>query len=166
DATEQSRALDVMAGVAKHDPDRLAQILQPHVHRAECPGWLRRFVRFANVHESRPIFELLLDAVRSRIYEGAEHELWLSTHDLAQHQPAWAVELLTAHLVDRPGAMSLDADGKVAALLDRDHSVISLAQQGARGAPQTFCETIIPYMLRVMAATAYESKHDRPLLDK
>ncbi|GIH62861.1 hypothetical protein [Microbispora siamensis] len=166
DATEQSRALDVMVGVAKHDPDRLAQILQPHTDRAAYPSWLRWVVRFANVYESRPIFELLLEAVRSGAYESAEHELWLSTHDLGKHQPAWAVELLAAYLVDRPGAMSLDADGKVAALLDRDHSVISLAQQGAHGAPETFCETIIPYMLRVMAATPLESKHNRPLRDR
>lgn len=164
--TEQSRAIDIMAGASKHDPDRLAQILTPRTGATSYPNWLRWIVRFADVHESRPLFELLLDAVRGDRYEEANHELWLSTHDLGDHQPAWAVELLAAHLIDRPGAWALDDGGKVAALLDRDHSAIKLVQLGAAGAPQLFCDLIIPYMLRVMAATAYESNHERPLLDK
>ncbi|MEO3862901.1 hypothetical protein [Acrocarpospora sp. B8E8] len=166
DATNQSRALDVMVGAAKHDPDRLAQILQPHATHVAYPNWLQWVVRFADVHESRPLFDLLLGAVRSGKYQGAERELWLSTHDLGEHQPAWAVELLAAHLVDRPDALTLDDSGKVAALFDRDHSAIKLVQLGAVGAPQLFCDLIILYMLQVMAATAYESNYERPLLDR
>ncbi|MEV5413509.1 hypothetical protein AB0K60_32340 [Thermopolyspora sp. NPDC052614] len=166
DEAAQGRALEVMSSGAKYDPGRMADLLRPHVAIGAYPSWLQWVVRFADIHKSRPLFELLLDAVRRGQYDTAEHELWLSAHDLGEHQPAWAVELIAAYLVDRPGAMQLNSNGKVAALLDRDHSAIKLVQLGATEAPQLFCDLLLPYMLRVMAATAYESSHERPLLDR
>lgn len=164
--SEQSQALGIMAGSAKQQPDRMAQLLQPHTHRVTYPSWLRRVTRFADVHQSRALFDLILDAVRSGQYENAERELWVSVHGLGEHQPAWAVELLAAHLVDRPDALALDSAGQVAALLDQEHGAIELAKLGAAGAPLLFCNLFVPYMLRVMALTAYEPKDERPIMDR
>ncbi|MGZ2358553.1 hypothetical protein LRE75_17915 [Streptomyces sp. 372A] len=165
-ADEQAHAVEIMGSAAKTNPDRLVALLQPHLTNSDFPGWLQWIVRFADVRESRPLFDLLLNAVRSGQYSGqAENELWYSTHGLAQHQPAWAAELLAAYLVDRPNAMALESSGKVAALLGREHSAIELVRHGAEGAPETFCTLMLPYMLRVMEVAAYEDdelpKHDR-----
>ncbi|MFD5847466.1 NACHT domain-containing protein [Streptomyces chartreusis] len=163
---EQARAVEIMGSAAKTNPDRLAELLLPHRTNTDFPGWLQWVIRFADVYESRPLFDLLLNSVRDGQYSGeAENELWYSTHGLAQHQPAWAVELLAAYLVDRPNAMALESSDKVAALLGREHSAIELARHGAEGAPGTFCTVMLPYMLRVMEVTAYGDdelpKHDR-----
>ncbi len=150
-------ALNVMVGAAKHRPDRIAELLQPYAGRAEKYGdWLSWIVRLANVHESRPLFNLLLDAIRSGEVSSYGHYVWMFTHDLAEHQPTWAVELLTVHLVLRPEARTRDDAGKVVTLLDRDHALIRMVGQAAVGAPQEFCELLIPYMLTVMRLTERE----------
>ncbi|MFI6651735.1 hypothetical protein ACIBI8_29535 [Streptomyces sp. NPDC050529] len=163
---EKEHALEIMVGAAKTNPDRLAEILQAHTADSTFPAWLRWVARFADVHESRALFDLVLHAVRNGQYDGnAEGDLWLSSHDLAQHQPAWAVELLAAYLADRPNSMALGSNDKVAALLTREHSAIELARLGAEGAPGPFANLLLPYMLRVMEATAYESD-ERPTQDR
>ncbi|AVT40285.1 ATP-binding protein [Plantactinospora sp. BB1] len=166
DQADQAHALDVMAAAAKRYPDRLAQILRPHVTKAEYPSWLQWVIRFADLHESRAIFDLVKEAVRDGKLDGAEREVWLAADDLGGHQPAWAVELLAAYLVDRPGAMALNNECKVVALLDRDHSAVKLVTLAATGAPQLFCELIVPYILRVTALTAYEDQEKLPLRDR
>ncbi|MFC1402419.1 MULTISPECIES: ATP-binding protein [Streptacidiphilus] len=164
---EQARALEIMTSTVKQNPDRLAQILRPYIAEPAYPNWLRWVARFTDLGESRPMFDLVLDAVRDGKYGSPSEELWLSAHQLGQQQPAWAVELLAAYLVDRPEAMALGSDGKVAALLDRDHTATELARLGAAGAPQQFCDLLLPYMLRVMATTAYDTSDDhRPVRDR
>ncbi|WP_105970464.1 NACHT domain-containing protein [Streptomyces geranii] len=166
DEAAQGRAIDIMVGAAKTNPDRLAVILDADKAAPEHPQRLLWVTRFSDLYRSRPLFELLLDAVRSGHYAARTDELWLSAHDLGKHEPGWVVELLAAHLVDRPDAMAVDDNGKVETLLDRDYSVIRLVQIAAVGAPEIFCERLIPYMLQVMAATAYENGEDRPARDR
>ncbi|MFE6502399.1 NACHT domain-containing protein [Kitasatospora sp. NPDC057738] len=166
DGAEIGRALEIMGGAAKVYPDRLAALLQAYVTESDFPARLRWVTRFADIHESRPLFELVLHAVRNGHYDGdAEHDLWISSHDLAEHQPAWAVELLAAYLADRPNSMVVDSNNKVAALVSREHSAIELVRLGAEGAPGSFCDLLLPYMLRVMAVTSYEGD-ERPTFDR
>ena len=164
DKAAQARALEMMTSAARHNPDRVAQILQPHVAVEAYPSWLPLVVQFRSLHKSRLLFELLLDAVHSGQYDTAKYGLWLSAADLAKYQPKWAVELLAAYL-DRPGAMQLSGK-KVAALLNTDRRAIEMVQLGAAGAPRSFCDLLLPYMLQVMATTAYESNHEQSLLDE
>lgn len=114
-------------------------------------------VRFAEVHESRRLFDLLLDAIRSGSLKDYGHNLWAFLYDLAKYQPSWAVEALAVHLVIRPGALNLGNNGTVETLLDRDDAIIRMVSQAAEGAPKDFCELLIPYMLAVMRVTAYET---------
>ncbi|MFJ9351539.1 hypothetical protein [Streptomyces sp. NPDC101237] len=167
DQDYQGRAIDIMVGAAKSDPDRLAAILGARKAAPEYPQWLLWVTRICDLYRSRSLFELVLDSVRSGQYSTRTDELWLAAHDLGKHEPEWAVELLAAHLVDRPDAMVVDDKGKVEALLDRDYSVIQLVQLAAAGAPELFCELLIPYTLQVMAVTAYaEDDDNRPRRDR
>ena len=154
DQQSHNHALNVMLGGVKSRPDRIAEILRPYAGRAaDYGGWLLWVVRFADVHTSRPLFDLLLDAIRSGEVKDYGHSLWMFTYDLAKHEPVWAVELLAVHLVLRPNALAVDESGKIAALDDRDDAIIRLTVQAAEGAPQTFCEMFLPYMLAVMRMT-------------
>lgn len=155
DGEEGNRAIDIMIGGVKAKPDRIAALLAPHQGRAgHYSHWLLCMVRFADVHQSRQLFNLLLGAIRSGEIADYGHNLWLFTYDLAKHQPTWAVELLAVHLVLRPNALALDDDGNVAALIDQDDALIRLVTQAASGAPRAFCETLVPYLLAVMKVTA------------
>jgi hypothetical protein len=161
-----SRALEVMAGAAKERPDRMAEVLAPYAGRAARFGdWLRWIVRFADLYNSRPLFDLVLDAVRRGDYDGLEHQLWLSVYGLGDHQPAWGVELLAAYLNDRPAAFSLAPGDRVSALLSTEHSAIKLASLGAANAPRVFCDLLLPYMLQVMKLTEHDAEKP-PVLDR
>src|SRR5262245_57234944 len=93
-------------------------------------------------------------AVSRGEYDGHGQGLFIFIHDLGKQQADWAVELLVAYLVDRPGAMNLDSSGRVTALQLRDHSAIELVSEAASGAPAAFAQVFIPYMQRVMRLTA------------
>lgn len=154
DEAVQWRALQVLAAVVKKRGDRVAQLIEPHAGRASSYlTWLTWVTRFANVHESRALFDLMLAAVRRGDYNGYEQALWLAVFNLGQHQPTWAVELLTAWLDDRPGALDLDAGGRVSALQTSEHNVVELARSAAERASLVYCQALVPYLLRVMALT-------------
>jgi hypothetical protein len=157
DEDYQNRALEIMVGGVKERPDRIAQLLAPHAgHVERYPVWLRWIIRLANVHASRALFELVLAAVRRGEYDGRDQELFLSLYGLGKQQPAWAVDLLGAFLIERPGSLTLDSSGRVAALASHEHGAIELVNDAAAGSPRRFCERLVPYLLRVMALTAFE----------
>lgn len=152
----QSRAMEVILGGVKERPDRIAELLAPHAGKAEqYSSWLRWVTRFADVYKSWALFELVETGVARGDYDGHEGELFISVHGLGQQRPEWAIELLVAYIVERPGAMNLDSSGNVVALQLTDYSAIGLIGEAASGAPAAFAQAFIPYMQRVMAITAF-----------
>jgi hypothetical protein len=154
-----------MTGAARTMPDRLAELLNQHTEHPNYPAWLRWVVRFADLATSRPLFDLFLDAIRTGVYAGYEKQMWLEVYNLPETQPGRAAEILHAYLVDRPGAWDLDDQGKVLALQSREHSAAHLTRRAAEGAPQEFCDALLPYMLQVMESTAYEREREGPRPD-
>ncbi len=166
DQSEQQQALDMIVPAAKAHPDRLADLLAPHAgHHDSYVSWLAWATRFANLYESRSLFELVLDAVRRGDYAGREQSLWQASHGIGQNRPQWAIELLTAYLVDRPGALDMNTAGQVAALGSAERSLLELAGQGAGGAPRSFCRLLLPYLLQVMQLTESDPAR-RPVADR
>ncbi|MBL1085912.1 ATP-binding protein [Streptomyces actinomycinicus] len=166
DARERDWAVRMMAAAAGTFPDRLARLLEPHT---SDPGHGSRFawiLRFARLAGSRRLFDLLLDSVRSGLFTGREHDLWTSACDLAAQEPAWAVELLGVLLTERPDALQLDDQGRVAVLLSRDHWALRLVAAAALGAPEEFCARLLPVLLDVMAATACPPRAARLVFDR
>lgn len=154
DEEQFGRAAEVMLSVTKERPDRLAELLESVQAHETFPG-LMRFISFrVDVHESQPFFRLTLAAVRSGVFDDAAHDLFLTSHELGDQQPEWAVELLSAWLAERPGALDLDAEGKVSALDGRDHGTQEIIAATAKGAPGAFAEFAVPYLLEVMALTS------------
>ncbi|MGW0495774.1 hypothetical protein ACWD0Z_10195 [Streptomyces sp. NPDC003007] len=166
DESEQGRALEIMGGAGRVHATRLAEILEPHASDSTFPSWLRWIARYSDVHKSRLLFDMLLNAVRDGHYDDMDHDLWFSAHDLAEHQPAWAAELLAVWLSERPDAMEQDEQQKIVALLSRDHSQIEMTKKAAAGAAQRFCELLLPYMLRVMEATALPARRHPIIADR
>lgn len=156
---EQNRAVDILGAAARINPTRIAEILAPLRERAEYHNWLLRIARIAELYVSRQFFDLVLDAVRLGAADGHESELWLASHNLADHEPGWAVDLLEAYFIDRPDAFLPDGEGKVATLTQREHSLADMIRKAASSDPAKFVEVLLPYMTRVMAMTAED---DRP----
>ncbi|MEU0692090.1 NACHT domain-containing protein [Streptomyces uncialis] len=165
DPQERAWALRIMTGAVKKYPDRVAELLVPHTAHPEYLPWLLGITRFAEVGDSRPLFDLLLSTVRAGQCAAYERALWVSVRDLGQQQPEWAVELLVAHLSERPDALRLDDHQRVIALLSRDHLALRLVEHASTGAPTSFCTRLLPVLLLVMATTAHPARAGWPVSD-
>jgi hypothetical protein len=168
DYAAETHVMDLVPTVAKQRADRLAELISPYAGRADhYLHWLAWVSRFANVYESRPLFELMVDAVRRGQYDGREGALWQVVYGLGQHQPAWAVELLAAWVVDRTGALDLsdEADDRLSILHETEHNLVELVPGGAEGAPTLYVELLVPYLLRVMSLTETDTTR-RPIPDR
>lgn len=166
DARERDWGVRMMVAAVGVFPDRVSRLLEPHISDPRYGSWLTRIVLFARLADSRRLFDLLLDSVRAGLFTGREHGLWMSVGDLAAEEPAWAVELLGVLLADRPDALALDDQGRVAVLLTREHAALRLVADAALGAPEEFCARLLPVLLGVMTATAYPPRAGWPVLDK
>jgi hypothetical protein len=166
DQAEQSRALEIILGSVKDRPDRIAQLIAPHAGlAANYPNWLRWTAGVADLHTSRALLDLVIDALRRGEYEEQDQYLWLSAYNLANHEPTWAIDLLSAYLTEQPHSFSLDSAGQIELLQSTDHAAIELVTKAADRAPQAFCESLLPYVQRVMQLTEYDSEQ-HPIGDR
>ncbi|MFI9250019.1 NACHT domain-containing protein [Streptomyces sp. NPDC053069] len=166
DERERDWGVRMMVAAADTFPARVARLLEPHTTDPRYGSWLTRTVLFARLADSRQLFDLLLDSVRAGLFTSCERSLWLSVRDLAAEEPAWAVELLGVLLADRPDALRLGDQDRVAVLLTRDHAALRVVAAAASGAPEEFCLRLLPVLLGVMTATAFPPQAGWPVLDK
>lgn len=166
DPTLQQRAVNLMMGAVKELPDEVAKLLGARQSASEYGDWLRWIARFSDLFLSRPLFELILAAVREGVFDAAEHELWMAVHDVAKRRPLWAIELITARVIEHADALALDESGKVGLLSLREYGASELVRETAATEPLAFVQTVVPYLRRVMAATAYEPRPDDPIYDR
>jgi hypothetical protein len=137
--------------------------------RCSAPDYLDRLrwvLRRAELHRNRPVFELMLEAVRSGDLDLADDNLSLAAHDLAVHEPHWVIELLGACFVESPLALVTDDDGKIEILGRRNYGLTKLIKESSKFEPQAFAETLVPYLLAVMRETAHERHEDFLITDR
>lgn len=163
DLALRGRAVDIMVSAVGERVEQVAELLDGLPRDAEFPKVLLWVARFAPVERSRLFFEMLLRLTRSGELDGNEDGLWQDVHGLGQSQPPWAVELLVAFLQERPAALAQGADGKITDLGGRGRGLTELVGAAAAGAPRSFSEGLLPYMLAAMAATS--SGEEAPLRD-
>ncbi|ASE10951.1 hypothetical protein [Kocuria rhizophila] len=166
DSALQARALNLMLSGTKDEPARVAGLLHTRRSAPQHLDWVRWTVGRADAHRSRELFDELLAAVRAGGFDEAGRELWLTVHDLAEHEPLWAIELIQARIIDHPEGLQLNDDGSVALLKIHDYSAAELVREAATAEPLAFAQTVVPYLLRVMAASAYEPRPNGPIPDR
>jgi hypothetical protein len=156
-------ALDIMGAAAAAEPGRMAELLAAHRGQPPYASWLRWITRYADLAVDRTLFELVAEAVVQGEWKGHEGDLWLSARGLGGRRPAWGCELLHAFLARRPESLAKDGH-YVIDLKSRDHGFLDLIKTSAERAPRVFCDLLLPWMLRAMAAA--ESDSDvRPVED-
>lgn len=165
DEDMRNHALSTMASAVKEYPESIAALLGSRKTAPDYYDWLRWITCFTDVFHDRQLFTLVLEGVRQGAYDAAEHELWLMTHDLAKHEPLWAIELLQARLIDHVDSLTLNEKGKVALLGIREYSAAELVKDAADAESLAFVQTVVPYLRQVMAATAMEERDDQPIYD-
>lgn len=165
DQTLRERGITFLANAGADNSRVVAELLLARRDAPEYLTWLRWLTQRADLHENRPLFDLLLNAVRSGDLDPIDKNLWLSAHDLATHEPLWAIDLLSACFIDSPSALETGRDGKVTILGLHDYSATELIKETSKLEPQAFAESVVPHLLAVMQATSLERRHDSPLYD-
>lgn len=166
DEDMRNHALNTMTSAVKEYPVSIAALLGERRSAPEYLDWLRWISCFADVFRARQLFDLVLEVVRQGAYDAAEDELWLTVHDLAKHEPLWAIELLQARLIDHADALTLNERGRVAILGMRDYDTAELVKDAADAEPLAFVQAMVPYLRQVMAATAVAPRDDKPIRDQ
>lgn len=166
DAALRDRSVSLMGNAG---PDHCAEVAAILISRNKSPDyvmWLRSVTGRADIHLCRPLFELLLGAVRAGEITPTDQSLWLLTHELAEHKPLWGIELLKACFVESPSALALDSDGKLALLGMNEYSTTQMIEAASKAEPQAFAEAFVPHLLAVMEATHYDGFEEDLLRDR
>lgn len=166
DEDMRNHALNMMARAVEEHPESIAVLLAGYKSAPEYLDWLRWISRFADMWRDWQLFSLVLEGVRQGAYDNVEDELWLTMHDLAKHEPLWAIELLQARLIDHGDALTLNEGGEVPVLATREYLATELVKDAADAQPLAFVQTIVPYLRQVMAATAMDGRNDTPICDR
>lgn len=168
-----NRTVLVLRAVQQLLPDRVAELLEPHVGESE--NWNKRIafvMQWSSLSGSRRFFDLFLRSIDEGIFDdvrgpiASNNDFWDLSYKLPEEHPAWACEVI-GHFYNKMLAVSYAAVGvdpaiHIAALIQdsaRDrHDDYFL--KAARGAPLVFVEQVLPFMQRVMELTT--RKIDEP----
>lgn len=149
-------ALWALTGMTSRFADEAAELLHAMPTDEAWPSRLRRFMRAADIHAGRPLFDLFLKAVADGYYDGdSAHGLWDTMRGLGALRPEWATEVVSLLLhralatgTDNPFTLSGPLAGAPHALSDQ--TVRGLAW----GAPAAFAEGILPHILEIVRRNA------------
>lgn len=166
DVTHRDRSVTFLGNASTEHCAEVADLLMARSQSPDYVNWLRWVTQRADLHHCRPLFDLLLVAVRSGDITPTDQDLWLSAHDLAEHQPLWAIELLKVCFVDNPSALVLDSDGKVALLDSHEYGAIEMIDAACKAEPKAFADAFVPHLLAVMEATHYNGSEQELLRDR
>ena len=162
----QQRAIDLMSDAVEDRTKEVTELLSSRQGASEYSNWLRRIARVAKIHRHRPLFELLLVAIRENRFDAYTRELWLSVFDLAKHKPLWAIELIQGRVVDHSEGIQLNENGRVSLLNLREPRLAMLVRESAEAEPMAFAQAVVPYLCRVMTITEYEPRANTPIRDR
>jgi hypothetical protein len=134
----------------KHEPDRVAELLEPYLG---LPAWHNRIAYVlsrADLHTGRRFFELFLKAVDKGILD--EADMGMDLYDLPDKNPEWACEALYHYLKRRQernlfGANELFDPFSRSASSNYDEELFT---KSAQRAPKAFVTQLLPFMLKLM----------------
>jgi hypothetical protein len=167
------RAVSVLRSNQRERPARVAELLEPFVN--ESDDWNRRLVglvQWANLATNRRFFELALHLIDAGVLDNARgaiarnSDFWDVGYGL-EERAQWAVEYLERYLTRQ---LDVANERGVTNPFDRAEGTIPDATHNeqffidtAEAAPEEFANRILPFVLRVAAATA-EDEHENERL--
>ena len=161
DSKLEQRAVWVIGMAGSARPGRAGELLAPLADRPDFVKWLPWVAQTIDLAADRRFFEAFLGALRRGQLDEYELGLFSAVLSLGESAPAWLVEVLSAWLVERPGAHgSRRRRGRRPALGERRSVRADPAR--AEGAPEEFAERLLPYMQQVMALTEQGDAIPRP----
>ena len=154
--------LSLNNAVDDHD-EIVAKLLTERCNIPKNSEQILRFLSWAEIYKSRPLFEILLDLAQSSDLSLDDKELWILFISLAEHKPRWMIELLTVCLKN---ALNIKLNNEIVAFSSYNNGFNRNIEQLSKLEPKLFVEAIIPYLLDAMYRTEKTSVlHDKLLSD-
>ncbi len=169
--TTVNMATQLLGTVINDRPDQVIELLRHHDDGETL--WRDRIayvIRFGDVQNSRPLFDLLLDMLRRDAFSAsADHDAWLYGHELPETQPSWAAELLAA-LLQRAAARAR-ADGEAHAMhaaspLEHEYTAIEFISKLGETDPGFLLSVGLPFILDVIDNDLAVTPESDPLPDR
>ncbi len=154
DPALQRRATDVLRSSVNDRPDEVAQLLTDAEEEIDTGPLLGEVLRIVEINSSRPLFDLVLQALNAGALRHPREDFWLPLHNLGKSHPAWAAEAVAHYLVHRQDAWTLTEDGRVDGWRYSNHWADELISGAANGAPAQYCEQVLPHLLYAAHLTA------------
>ncbi|HEY9853869.1 MAG TPA: ATP-binding protein [Leptolyngbyaceae cyanobacterium] len=157
-------------------PDRISELVEPYIGVSEI--WrnrLNELVQRAELTTGERFFKLFLRLIDEGILDQKKEiiddtrDFWMRIYSLAQKRPKWACEAIS-HYLNRYLALSLATEEpnlfhRKSGTLPHSQFAKQVLTKSARNAPTTFIKYLLPFMLRVMEATALR-EGNLPWLDR
>ena len=152
--------------------ERVAEMMEPFVGRAEWRARLRYLMEGRNLEKSRRFFDLFLRLLEDGTLDDARDRFasngtfWLMLHPLAEERPAWCAEV-AAKWLDRKVVLAKAAPEFFDSghLELNDNFGVDDLFKSAQGNPKAFLEHVLPSVLRSARMFLYdedeEFSHDR-----
>lgn len=146
----------------RREPDTAAKLLEPYV--GSGGDWHRRleaFATWADVSESRRLFDLLLRLIEDGTLDNARGPIaenstfWSLFHGLEKKQPAWVGELLACRA--RRRLVILKEKGDVPSnlqLFGHDSRAARMFAKASELAPLAFAKHVLPVVIEISDLTA------------
>ena len=162
-----NRAMWLLQGVLRSRADRVAELLIPFLDCSE--RWNQRVVSIvlsSDLAGSRKLFDLALNLVQAGAMDdslGLEDALaqpWHLVHTLAGKNPEWACELIAA-CCNRLMALALanHNTNPFADVMGRQGSENLAVREAADGAPRTFIELLLPFLVDVLERSTDQDRN-------
>ncbi|MFB2895075.1 NACHT domain-containing NTPase [Aerosakkonemataceae cyanobacterium BLCC-F50] len=157
-------------------PDLVAELVEPFIGVSEA--WCNRLnflVQRAELTTGERFFQLFLRLIDEGILDQTKEivdetrDFWMRIYSLAQKQPEWACEAIS-HYLNRYLALSLGTGEPnlfhwKSGALPHSQFAKQVLTKSARNVPTKFIKYLLPFMLRVMEATALREGNP-PWLDR
>lgn len=150
--------------VQKHEPDRVAELLELYIRLPEWRNRIAYVMSGADLHTGRRFFELFLKAIDQGILD--ESDVGTDLYDLPDKNPEWACEALYHYLKrcqerNLFGAYEIFDPWSRRARNNHDEELFT---KSAQRAPGTFVTKLLPFMLKLMQDLA-EQEGEPPYED-
>ena len=146
-----------LPNVMKAESDKVAALIASRLDGSD--QWRVRFtnlVSFADVHYSRKLFDLFLQAFRAGWFDAAHDNWWYRFHDMPKQNPAFACEFAAA-FVERWLRAALE-DGSFGLIDRRGGLPPQFMQQLEAAAPEGLARNLLPLVVATVRQT--EIIHD------
>jgi hypothetical protein len=145
------RALWLLSGMTHEHGDAAATVLRSLSRDEHWPSRVRGFLLSADVSAGRQLFDILVQAVRDRHFDGEDtSDIWHVARRLVEGRPEWAAEIIATLFAQAlAGGVTNPFEGRGPLAIRYDRMEGEIVRATARSAPLGLVQLLLPHVLEI-----------------